>query len=115
MAICFMLEMMQYLGLKGNMLPLFLSFAGLICYTEIRVNVFVLEQFFLFDLQLQHDSIQLHVQIVGSLQFPLVVLPDVQCMSGWREKGGDTDINTQTCTFIYYYYNRISSFFPYCP
>lgn len=48
------------------------------------VNQFVLVQFFLFDLQLQHDGIELHVEIVGSLQFPLVVLSDVQCMSVWR-------------------------------
>lgn len=43
-------------------------------------------QFFLFDLQLQHDGVQLHVEIVGSLQFPLVVLPDVQRMSERRGK-----------------------------
>lgn len=41
-------------------------------------------QFFLFDLQLQHYGVQFHVQIVGSLQFPLVVLPDVQRMSAGR-------------------------------
>lgn len=38
-------------------------------------------QLLLFDLQLQHDGIELHVQVVGSLQLPLVVLPDVQRMS----------------------------------
>lgn len=48
--------------------------------------VFILVQFFLFDLQLQHDGVELHVEIVGSLQFPLVVLPDVQGMSVWRGK-----------------------------
>lgn len=48
--------------------------------------VFLLVQFFLFELQLQHDGVELHVEIVGSLQLPLVVLPDVQCMSVW----GDT-------------------------
>lgn len=41
-------------------------------------------QFFLFDLQLQHNGVELHVQIVGSLKFPLVVLPDVQRMSASR-------------------------------
>ncbi len=51
--------------------------------------VFILEQFFLFDLQLQHDGVELHVQVVGSLQFPLVVLPDVQRMSKWRGKWGE--------------------------
>lgn len=44
------------------------------------VSVFLLEQLFLFDLQLQHDCIELHVEVVGSLQFPLIVLPNVQCM-----------------------------------
>ena len=46
----------------------------------------ILVQFFLFDLQLQHDGVQLHVEIVGSLQFPLIVLPDVQSMSVWGGK-----------------------------
>lgn len=45
---------------------------------------FLLMQFFLFDLQLQHNGVELHVQIVGSLKFPLVVLPDVQRMSASR-------------------------------
>lgn len=39
---------------------------------------FLLVQFFLFDFQLQHNGIKLHVQIVGSLQFPFIVLPDIQ-------------------------------------
>lgn len=46
--------------------------------------IFILVQFFLFDFQLQHDGVELHVEIVGSLQLPLVVLPDVQRMSVWR-------------------------------
>lgn len=37
-------------------------------------------QFFLFDFQLQHNGVQLHVQVVGSLQLPFIVLPDVQGM-----------------------------------
>lgn len=40
----------------------------------------LLVQFFFFDLQLQHNGIELHVKVVGSLQLPLVVLPDVQRM-----------------------------------
>ena len=42
--------------------------------------LYVLHEVLLADLQLQHDGAQLHVQVVGSLQLPLVVLPDVQCM-----------------------------------
>lgn len=45
-------------------------------------------QFFLFDLQLQHNGVELHVQIVGSFKFPLVVLSDVQCMSARRGQWG---------------------------
>lgn len=48
-------------------------------------GLFILVQFFLFNLQLQHDGIKLHVQIVGSFQFALVVLPDVQCVSVQRQ------------------------------
>ena len=70
------------------------------CYKAVRwVNtfsiycksmaVFVLVQFLLFDLQLQHDGVELHVQIVGSLQLPLVVLPDVQRVSARREQKKD--------------------------
>lgn len=40
------------------------------------------EQLPLLELQLQHEGVQLHVQVVGSLQLPLVVLPDVQGVSG---------------------------------
>ena len=40
----------------------------------------LLEQLLLLELQLQHDGVELHVQVVGSLQLPLVVLPDVQRM-----------------------------------
>lgn len=54
--------------------------------------VFILVQFLLFDLQLQHDGVELHVQIVGSLQLPLVVLPDVQRVSA-RTKEQKKDIN----------------------
>lgn len=46
-----------------------------------RLSDLLLVQFFFFDLQLQHDGIELHVKVVGSLQLPLVVLPDVQRMS----------------------------------
>jgi len=49
------------------------------------MEVFILVKFFLFDLQLQHDGVEFHVEVVGSLQFPLVVLPDVQCMSVCRD------------------------------
>lgn len=50
--------------------------------------VFILKQLLLFDLQLQHDSIQFHVEVIGSLQLPLVVFSDVQCMSGGEESRG---------------------------
>lgn len=39
------------------------------------------EQLPLLELQLQHEGIKLHVQVVGSLQLPFVVLPDVQGVS----------------------------------
>lgn len=48
-------------------------------------------QFFLFEFQLQHNGVKLHVQIVGSLQFPFIVLPDVQGVP--RDK-------TKTVTFF---------------
>lgn len=48
--------------------------------------VFILKQLLLFDLQLQHDSIQFHVEVIGSLQLPLVVFSDVQCMSARGRK-----------------------------
>ncbi len=38
------------------------------------------EQLFLFELQLQHHGVELHVQIVGSLQLSLVVFSDVKSM-----------------------------------
>ena len=37
-------------------------------------------QLSLFELQLQHDCIQFHVEVVGPLQLPLIVLTDVQSM-----------------------------------
>ena len=45
-----------------------------------RAYKHLLEQLLLLELQLQHDGVELHVQVVGSLQLPLVVLPDVQSM-----------------------------------
>lgn len=36
------------------------------------------EQLFLFELQLQHDGVELHVEIIGPLQLSLVVFSDVQ-------------------------------------
>lgn len=60
---------------------------------------FILEKLLLFDLQLQHDSIKLHVEIIGSLQFPLVVLPDVQCMSACRGKLNNVQTHA-LCTTI---------------
>lgn len=65
-------------------------------------GLFILVQFFLFNLQLQHDGIKLHVQIVGSFQFALVVLPDVQCVPVQRQlqKKKHKDVNTQKNTFI---------------
>lgn len=57
-------------------------------FTVKSIVGFLLVQFFLFDLQLQHNGVELHVQIVGSLKFPLVVLSDVQCMSARRGKWG---------------------------
>lgn len=41
------------------------------------VGFFLPLQLFLLQLQLQHDSTQLHVQVVSSLQLPLVVLADI--------------------------------------
>lgn len=52
----------------------------LVCI-NLFVGLFLPLQLFLFKLQLQHDSTQLHVQIVSSLQFPLVVLTNIQSMS----------------------------------
>lgn len=37
-------------------------------------------QLFLFELQLQHDGTELHVKVVSPLQFPLIVLANVQSM-----------------------------------
>lgn len=48
--------------------------------THSKMADLLLVQFFFFDLQLQHNGIELHVKVVGSLQLPLVVLPDVQRM-----------------------------------
>lgn len=45
------------------------------------MSIYILHQLLLSDLQLQHDGTELHVEVVGPLQLPLVVLPDVQCMS----------------------------------
>lgn len=38
---------------------------------------YVLEEILLSHLQLEHDGTKLHVQIIGSLQFSLIMLPDV--------------------------------------
>lgn len=38
----------------------------------------VLHELLLSDLQLQHDGAELHVEVVGSFQLPLIVLPDIQ-------------------------------------
>lgn len=46
----------------------------------IQGFIYILHKFLLPDLQLQHDGTELHVKIVGSLQFPLIMLPDVKCM-----------------------------------
>ena len=55
-----------------------------------RAYKHLLEQLLLLELQLQHDGVELHVQVVGSLQLPLVVLPDVQSMPAGRgeDRGG---------------------------
>ncbi len=45
----------------------------------------VRDQLFLSHLQLQHDSAELHVQVIGSLQFPLVMLSDIQSVSETQE------------------------------
>lgn len=37
-------------------------------------------QLFLLELQLQHHSTELHVKVISPLQFPLIVLTDVQSM-----------------------------------
>ena len=42
--------------------------------------IYILHKFFLPDFQLQHNGTELHVEVVGSFQLPLIVLPDVQCM-----------------------------------
>lgn len=39
------------------------------------------EELPLLELQLQHKGIKFHVQVVGSLQLPFIVFPDVQGMS----------------------------------
>lgn len=39
------------------------------------------EQLPLFEFQLQHEGVEFHVQVVGSLQLAFIVLPDVQGMS----------------------------------
>lgn len=44
------------------------------------MDLFVPLQLFLFELQLQHDSAELHVKVVSPLQFPLIVLANVQSM-----------------------------------
>lgn len=38
----------------------------------------VLHEFLFSDLQLQHYGTELHVEVVGAFQFPLIVLSDVQ-------------------------------------
>ena len=48
--------------------------------------IYILHQLLLSDLQLQHDGAELHVEVVGSLQLPLIVLPDVQRMPGGVQK-----------------------------
>lgn len=57
------------------------SVSGLTDLDKPVWGLFLPLQLFLLKLQLQHDSTQLHVQIVSSLQFPLVVLTNIQSMS----------------------------------
>lgn len=44
---------------------------------HITIPRHVLDELLLPHLQLQHDSAELHVQVIGSLQLPLVVLTDI--------------------------------------
>lgn len=44
------------------------------------MNLFAPLQLFLFQLQLQHDSTELHVKVVSPLQFSLIMLTNVQSM-----------------------------------
>lgn len=47
---------------------------------RVAVKICVPLQLFLFELQLQHHSTELHVKVVSPLQLPLIVLTDVQSM-----------------------------------
>lgn len=52
----------------------------------VFIYLFVPLQLFLFELQLQHDSAELHVKVVSPLQFPLIVLANVQSMPEKKKK-----------------------------
>lgn len=64
------------------------------------------EQLFLFQLQLEHDSIQLHVKVVCSFQLPLIVLSDVQGMPVWSTK--NTELRERSGFMLYRFLNKAS-------
>lgn len=68
----------------------------LLTCVNLFVGLFPPLQLFLFKLQLQHDSTQLHVQIVSSLQFPLVVLTNIQSMPE-RKNTADKTLDRPSC------------------
>lgn len=70
-------------------------------FTDPFVGFFLPLQLFLFQLQLQHDSTQLHVQVVSSLQFPLVVLTDIQSMPERKNPVNKTAVDSPSCGFTY--------------
>lgn len=81
----------------------------LLC-TNLFVGLFLPLQLFLFKLQLQHDSTQLHVQIVSPLQFPLIVLTNIQSMPDrknavsirlYQQTQSITAVNRPSCGLTY--------------
>lgn len=79
-----MLEQTWVLFIQGLLSPgtrrRTMSVCGLLLICELFLGLFLPLQLFLFKLQLQHNSAQLHVEIVSSLQFPLIVLTNIQSM-----------------------------------
>lgn len=74
-------------------------------FTKIHSCLFLPLQLFLFELQLQHDSAELHVQVVGSLQFPLVMLTDVQSMPVEKKKKQAADVTVHVLDRIHLLYS----------
>lgn len=57
-----------------------MSVFGVRLVCTLFLGSFLPLQLFLLQLQLQHNGAQLHVEIVSSLQFPLIVLTNIQSM-----------------------------------